>query len=198
MKRIPRIISEHNSQISLRLAMNGDKRALNELFELLRADIVLYAQSLIPKEILSKLDHSDVAQDTLHEAYQAFPKFRGTTMIEFWSWLIAIADNNAKSSIAKFHTKRRDFKKEIPLEGEIEIPVNRLPEDESLQQERESCRQQAFDQLSESDRQIINLRLTKGMSYEDIASMLNEGSVVLRKRYSRAIEKWQKGIKKYQ
>ena len=71
----------------LRLARNGDARALGRLLEMYRGYLKLLARLQIDRRLRGKADASDLVQETCLRAHHGFREFRGTTEPELLAWL---------------------------------------------------------------------------------------------------------------
>jgi RNA polymerase sigma-70 factor (ECF subfamily) len=136
----------------------------------------------------------DIAQETFIRAYRAIPRFRGESA--FYTWLYRIAVNTAKKALMEI---KRD-----PLVSESAL-ASREDEDETSRVENEltdgetpdavlASRQiaaavnSAIESLSEDLRQAITLREIEGLSYEEIAELMNCPIGTVRSRIFRARE----------
>ena len=178
----------------LELALKGDRPALNDLFALIRPEMHGIIRGYITRALQPKMDASDVVQSTLQEAFVAFADFRGETIEQFWAWLSTIHRNNAKSEVIRFQTQRRDPGKEVPLDSSINASVTSDAGERLQTEEMLELRKTALHDLTEADQAIINLRVYQGLSYMQIAKLLGEKEMNLRKRYSRAFVRWEQRI----
>ena len=136
----------------------------------------------------------DIAQETFIRAYRALPKFRGESA--FYTWLYRIAVNTAKKALMEL---KRD-----PLVTESSR-VTRDDDGDSPRQEHEgsdgetpdavlaskqiaSAVNFAIEALSEDLRQAITLREIEGLSYEEIATLMDCPIGTVRSRIFRARE----------
>jgi RNA polymerase sigma-70 factor (ECF subfamily) len=115
----------------------------------------------------------DIAQETFIRAYRALPQFRGESA--FYTWLYRIAVNTAKKALVEL---KRD-----PLVMESETPEALLASKEIA-----ATVNAAIDALSEDLRQAIVLREIEGLSYEEIADVMNCPIGTVRSRIFRARE----------
>src|SRR5215218_6736982 len=137
----------------------------------------------------------DIAQETFIRAYRAIPQFRGESA--FYTWLYRIAVNTAKKALMEL---KRD-----PLVSESSRASARDDEDETSRVENELSDSEtpdavlaskqiaaavnfAIDALSDELRQAITLREIEGLSYEEIADMMNCPIGTVRSRIFRARE----------
>ena len=137
----------------------------------------------------------DIAQESFIRAYRALPRFRGESA--FYTWLYRIAVNTAKKFLM---AKKRD-----PLVTESALAGGRHDDDETYFAGRELSHDEtpeallaskeiaqtvnaAIEALSEDLRQAITLREIEGLSYEEIASLMNCPIGTVRSRIFRARE----------
>ncbi len=131
----------------------------------------------------SSEDAEDVVQEAFIQAYLKLDTFQQSS--RFYTWLYRIAFNFALS-------KHRRKKPSHSLEHTREIlgsdPVSQLDgaEERMIQTENIAAVQNAIRELSDDHRNILVLRDMQGMSYEDIAEILNTPIGTVRSRLNRA------------
>ncbi len=169
----------------------GDVRA----FEMLVVKYRRRIERLIGRMVRDTDLVQDIAQETFIRAYRALPQFRGESA--FYTWLYRIAVNAAKKALM-------DLKRD-PLITETALSSSRDEDDETSRVENEqtdgetpdsllASRQvaqavnAAIEALSEDLRQAITLREIEGLSYEEIAEVMNCPIGTVRSRIFRARE----------
>jgi len=177
-----------------RSAQLGVPGALNQLLAELRPRLHAVGTRIVPPGLQAKIDASDVVQNTLKDAFQGFNSFRGATVDEFWSWICAIHRNNAKSMVTHFRTQRRDFTAEVPLQECLPIQTATVQPHEATEAEKREILRRAFQRLSLEDQAILNMKVVQAMDYRQISEVLGENEATLRKRYSRAMIRWNKKL----
>ena len=136
----------------------------------------------------------DIAQETFIRAYRALPQFRGESA--FYTWLYRIAVNTAKKALLE---KKRDplvfegsmvstEEGEEPSRVESELTDGETPETVLAGRQVAATVNAAIDALSEDLRQAIVLREIEGLSYEEIADVMNCPIGTVRSRIFRARE----------
>ena len=136
----------------------------------------------------------DIAQETFIRAYRAIPQFRGESA--FYTWLYRIAVNTAKKALGEL---KRDLlvtdasRASLDDEDETSRTENELTDGEtpeSLLASKEVAMtvNAAINALSEDLRQAITLREIEGLSYEEIAELMNCPIGTVRSRIFRARE----------
>ncbi|WP_374603660.1 RNA polymerase sigma factor RpoE [Arenimonas sp.] len=138
-------------------------------------------------------DHAevqDIAQEAFIRAYRAMAGFRGDA--QFYTWLYRIAVNTAKNHLAA--TRRRPPTADIAAEdAEHHAGAGRLhdhdtPEHQLLREEIEQTVTETVAGLPEELRQAITLREVDGLSYEEIAQLMQCPIGTVRSRIFRARE----------
>lgn len=169
----------------------GDQRA----FEMLVVKYRRRIERLIARMVRDTDLVEDIAQETFIRAYRALPKFRGDSA--FYTWLYRIAVNTAKKALMQL---KRDPLVSLTTLGasgddddetsriENELTDGETPESVLASRQIASTVNDAIDALSEDLRQAITLREIEGLSYEDIAEMMNCPIGTVRSRIFRARE----------
>lgn len=173
-----------------RSAQLGVPGALNQLLAELRPRLHSVGRRIVPPGLQAKIDASDVVQNTLKDAFEGFNSFRGATVHEFWAWICAIHRNNAKSMVTHFTTQRRDFTVEVPLQECPPIQTATNHPHEVTEADRREILRRAFQRLSSDDQAILNMKVVQAMDYRQISEILGGNETTLRKRYSRAMTRW--------
>lgn len=115
----------------------------------------------------------DVAQEAFIKAYQSLPRFRGQSA--FYTWLFRIIMNLAMDRHRQRAARQRSFGAEEvpPEEWERLAPAGGPgPEDEAWSAERRRRIEAALEALPPHHRSIIILSDIEGLSYREIASVL--------------------------
>jgi len=168
-------------------AQRGDKRA----FELL---VMKYQRKL--GRLLSRLvrdpgEVEDVTQEAFIKAYRALPNFRGESA--FYTWLYRIGINTAKNYLVALGrraptTTGFDHEEAESFEDADALRDTATPEAELLSREIATTVNRAMEALPDDLRTAITLREIEGLSYEEIASVMNCPIGTVRSRIFRARE----------
>ncbi|MEO7245587.1 MAG: RNA polymerase sigma factor RpoE [Rubrivivax sp.] len=172
-------------------AQRGDAHA----FEMLVVKYQRRIERLIGRMVRDVDAVQDIAQESFIRAYRALPQFRGDSA--FYTWLYRIAVNTAKKALVDM---RRD---PLIYEGargsgddennetsrvENELSDGETPEGLLASKEVAQAVNAAIEALSEDLRQAITLREIEGLSYEEIADVMNCPIGTVRSRIFRARE----------
>lgn len=168
-------------------AQRGDKRA----FELLVAKYQRKLGRLLSRFIRDPAELEDVAQEAFIKAYRALPSFRGESA--FYTWLYRIGINTAKNYLVA-SGRRAPVSADIGLDDEDgpeldeRVPDNHTPETELMNRQIVETVNAAMEQLPDELRVAITLRELEGLSYEDIAAVMDCPIGTVRSRIFRARE----------
>jgi len=168
-------------------AQRGDKRA----FDLLVTKYQRKLGRLLSRFIRDPAEVEDVAQEAFIKAYRALPSFRGDSA--FYTWLYRIGINTAKNYLvalgrrAPTVTEFDSDEAESFEDGEQLRDIN-TPESMLMSKEIGSTVNAAMEDLPEDLRTAIALREIEGLSYEEIASIMNCPIGTVRSRIFRARE----------
>ena len=168
-------------------AQRGDKRA----FELLVEKYQRKLARLLSRFIRDPAEVEDVTQEAFIKAYRALPAFRGDSA--FYTWLYRIGINTAKNYLmamgrrAPTSTEVEADEAEGFEEGEQLRDIN-TPESLLLSNEIAQTVNSTIEKLPEELRTAIQLREIEGMSYEDIAKVMDCPIGTVRSRIFRARE----------
>ncbi|MBK8957492.1 MAG: RNA polymerase sigma factor RpoE [Proteobacteria bacterium] len=166
---------------------HGDKSAFDLLVLKYQHRIV----KLVGRYVREPADALDVAQDAFIKAYRALPNFRGESA--FYTWLYRIAINTAKNHLVAAARRPSDVDLGSNEDGEqfeIEDMQSTLETPERLLL-TEEIRQTVIDaiaKLPDDLRTAIMLREVDGLSYEEIATVMDCPIGTVRSRIFRARE----------
>jgi RNA polymerase sigma-70 factor (ECF subfamily) len=168
----------------------GDQKA----YELLVIKYQRRIERLIGRMVRDVDLIEDIAQETFIRAYRALAQFRGEA--QFYTWLYRIAVNTAKKALVDM--KRDPVVSESALKGnddeeetsgvENELTTSETPETVLAAKEIAATVNSAMEALPDELRQAVTLREIEGLSYEEIAQVMNCPIGTVRSRIFRARE----------
>ena len=168
-------------------AQRGDKRA----FELLVTKYQRKLGRLLSRMVRDPAEVEDVTQEAFIKAYRALPTFRGDSA--FYTWLYRIGINTAKNYLVAMGrraptTTDIDSEEAEGFEDGDQLRDLNTPENEMMSRQVAETVNQTLEELPEELRTAITLREIEGLSYEDIASIMNCPIGTVRSRIFRARE----------
>ncbi|MDA8417247.1 MAG: RNA polymerase sigma factor RpoE [Betaproteobacteria bacterium] len=171
-------------QLVLR-AQRGDKLA----FELLVSKYQRKLARLVGRLVRDPGEAEDVTQETFIKAYRALGNFRGDSA--FYTWLYRIGVNTAKNFLVN-QGRRAPTSVTVEdaeyMDGHEQVMDVNTPEAELLSREIARTVNASMEALPEELKTAIRLREIEGMSYEDIATLMNCPIGTVRSRIFRARE----------
>ena len=164
----------------------GDKTA----FDLLVRKYQHKVAKLISRYVRDRREVEDVTQEALIKAYRAIGGFRGESA--FYTWLYRIAVNTAKNYLESQSRRPPGSDVEIEsaelIEGGEGLRDQATPERQMLTNEIATTVHRVLELLPPDLRTAITLREIEGMSYEEIAEVMDCPIGTVRSRIFRARE----------
>lgn len=168
-------------------AQQGDRRA----FDVLVAKYQRKLGRLVARLVKDSAEVEDVVQEAFIKAYRALPAFRGESA--FYTWLYRIGVNTAKNYLvsqgrrAPTSTEFNNDEAEGFAEGDLLRDID-TPESLLMTKQIGQTVNQAMETLPEELRNAIVLREIEGLSYEEIARIMDCPIGTVRSRIFRARE----------
>ncbi len=184
-------MSDQSDKQLVERVQRGDKRAFDVLTLKYQHKIV----GLVSRYLNDADEVIDVTQEAFIKAYRALPRFRGDSA--FYTWLYRIAINTAKNHLVS--RSRRPPDTDIDVDGEFQGDSVVLrdvggPENAMARDQLEEVIFSAIDELPEELKVAVTLREFEGLSYEEIAEVMECPVGTVRSRIFRAREAIEKRI----
>jgi RNA polymerase sigma-70 factor, ECF subfamily len=167
-------------------AQGGEKQA----FDLLVVKYQRKLARLLSQFIRDAAEVEDVTQEAFIKAYRALPSFRGDSA--FYTWLYRIGINTAKNFLVaqgrRASTTSNGFDNEDAegFEEGGQLREMNTPESELISKQIGETVNTTLHELPEELRTAITLREIEGLSYEEIAVIMNCPIGTVRSRIFRA------------
>ncbi len=183
---VPMSDREIDQQLVLRVQA-GDKRA----FELLVVKYQRKVERLLSRIVRNPSEIEDVAQEAFIKAYRAIGGFRGDSA--FYTWLYRIAINTAKNYLVSQGRRPPtstglDNEEAESLEDAVALRDTATPDSLLMSKQIGEIIHRTIDALPEELRTAITLREIEGLSYEEIAGIMDCPIGTVRSRIFRARE----------
>lgn len=180
-------MSEGSADLELvRRVQKGDKSA----FDLLVLKYQQKIANLVSRYVRDPADIQDVSQEAFIKAYRGLANFRGDSA--FYTWLYRIAINTAKNHLVSQGRRTTNYAVDAQeaeqYEGAQALHEHASPERELLSKEIKEAVQETIEGLPEELRTAITLREFEGISYEEIAEIMECPIGTVRSRIFRARE----------
>ncbi len=158
-----------DDQALIERCRRGDQAAFEPLVERYRERVWRLAYNYLR----DREEARDAAQEAFVRAWQALPSFRGQSA--FYTWLFRITMNVATDRVRQRAARRRAFGSEPVPEEEWErvmVDPQAPPDQLAAGAEQRARIRRALDTLPEHQRAIIMLSDLQGLSYREIAEVL--------------------------
>lgn len=185
----------------LDLAQQGNIAARDSLMMRYRDRLRQVINVFLDPRLSARVDSSDVLQEALAQAANRLPQYLEERPIDFYYWLRAIVrDEMTRMHRRHLVAQRRSIKREQPLErlvsdASAQLLADRLvsdvssPSQRERREERKSQVQQALNQITESDRELLLMRCVEQMSIRAIAAVIGISESAVKGRLRRALER---------
>lgn len=167
---------------------SSDNSAANDLdddLESFRPYLQVLAESQLHQRLKSKMDATDLVQQTMLQAYQARDQFRGSTGAEKAAWLRTILNNVLLATARDFSRQRRDVTREQAMQAleqssmhlaNLLAATTSSPSAAMHRQERANALAQALLTLTTEQRKAIMLKYWQGATLAQIAEELDKST----------------------
>lgn len=164
----------------------GDKTA----FDLLVRKYQHRVAKLVSRFVYDRAEVEDVTQEVFIKTYRAIANFRGDSA--FYTWLYRIAINTAKNYLVSLSRRPRSADVETEeaetMEAGRQLREIATPERHLLANEIVTTVSNAIQGLPDELREAITLREIDGLSYDEIADVMDCPIGTVRSRIFRARE----------
>jgi RNA polymerase sigma-70 factor (ECF subfamily) len=184
--------AQDSDQQLVKRVQQGDKRA----FDLLVIKYQHKILAIVGRYVKDNGEVHDVVQETFIKAYRALANFRGDSA--FYTWIYRIAINTAKNHLVA--RGRRPPSRDVDMDeaefysGSDSLRDIDTPENQLMKDELEAVVHAAIRALPEDLRTAVTLREMDGLSYEEIAEVMDCPVGTVRSRIFRARESIDKQI----
>ncbi len=152
------------------------KQSFEQVYEECYDKIYKYTYTLL----MNKEDTEDVVADTFITAYEKYDTY-DSTKSSVSTWLSRIAHNKAVNLVRSASYRNRDeLPEELPGEAAADFTKN-VEDNEMLLN--------LYSNLTEDEREFLNLRYTMGLKDAEVAEILDISPKAVNKRYQRLLAK---------
>jgi len=187
------------------LARQGDGQALGQLLEMYRNYLSLLARLQIHRRLQSKVDASDLVQETFLKVHRRFGQFRGTTEAELLAWLRQILALNVANLVRHYYgTQGRNVRLEVELADELEqssmawklglVAAGSSPSQRATRREEAVVLADALAKLPPDYGQVLVLRHLHGLSFAEVAASMNRSLDSVEKLWVRALARLRRSL----
>ncbi len=184
----------------LQQAREGNEPALGRLLENYRHYLELLARLEIGRRLQTKVETSDIVQETFLEAHRNFMSFRGHSEGEFVTWLRSIFSSRVALLVRHYMgTQGRDVRREEQLEVDLDhtsqllnrglFAAGNSPSQSMMRREQGLLLAEALAALPEDYREVVVLRHLEDLPMNDVAARMNRSVDSVQKLWVRALAK---------
>ena len=187
----------------LERAAGGEREAFDKLFEMHRKSLKRLVSLRMDRRLHARLDPSDIVQETQMVAFRRFKDYLQRRPMPFRLWLRKTAQQqvcDAQRTHIERH-RRSLLREEAGLSRSSRLiargllSVKQSPLEKLARRELERRVAGAVAELREADRETVIMRNVEGLTFEEIALVLDLQSAAVRQRYGRALIKLRAKLK---
>ena len=179
--------------VLVKRAKSGDYQAFDLLVLKYQSRLISTAFKFVKDVQIAE----DIVQDSFIKAFNALESFREDS--SFYTWIYRITVNTSKNFLVSKKRKSELLNSDLSEEASYEIePVETYsPEDLVQATQLQKVITETIDQLGEDTRTALTLRELDGLSYEQIADVVNCPVGTVRSRIFRGREVIDEAISQY-
>lgn len=188
----------YQTQRLITLAQNGNQSALDQLFKRYNERVLQRVRIFIGPELRTKLESVDIVQEVFISVLRDLNNFTYKNEGDLLRWISKIIEHRLQDNSDKIHAKKRDARKEIPLNNNrsstqdtfvgIPGPVDTTtPSLIMSRREDWNKLEKAMDKLKPEHREVIKLTKMNELSYKEVADRLGKSSEAVRTLLARAL-----------
>jgi RNA polymerase sigma-70 factor (ECF subfamily) len=182
-----------SDQLLVERVKAGDKHAFDLLVLKYQHRII----KLIMRYIRDPAEAMDVSQEAFLKAYRAIPNFRGDSA--FYTWMYRIAINTAKNNLVAARRRPLEYAADISEPEDFEwhssLQDADSPERQAIGDDLRRTIEATIETLPDELRTALTLRELDGLTYDEIAQVMECPIGTVRSRIFRARETLDKSIK---
>jgi RNA polymerase sigma-70 factor (ECF subfamily) len=182
---------------TLTAARLGEQSQLGVLLDVYRGYLLSIASDKLSQEVVAKAAPSDLVQETLLQASQAFGEFRGSTELELRAWLNQILARKV-IDVHRYYRDfaKRDISREVSLSESFDgneknfgaAVVDASPSVSAGHSENAEILTDALSKLNEEQQRAVQLRSFEQLSFEEVGERMGRSADAARKLWTRAIQ----------
>jgi RNA polymerase sigma-70 factor, ECF subfamily len=181
----------------LAAARAGSKEALGQSLEQFRRYLLEVARHAVGPALKSKGGASDLVQDTFLEAQRLFPQFEGASEAQLRAWLRCLLLHKAAKLGRRYATTaKRQLSREVAMGGgDRAVRLSQIagpaptPSMAAMSSEQGQRLRAAIDRLPDDYRQVMSLRYSEGLAFEEVGRKLGRSADAARMLWARAVER---------
>ena len=199
-------MNDDATQVLLDRYRNGDQAVVSDLFQLHRERLRRMVQVRLSPRVRSRVDESDILQDTLLRAANYIQDYIAKPPMPFFIWLRWLTSQQIKQC-HRFHLatkKRATQKQEVHSDSQMSFSeilaiqfTQSTPSKIASQKEMIAIATRVLEQLKPTDREILCMRHFEQMTNQEVADSLEIDTSNASTRYVRALSKLRRALDKF-
>ncbi|WP_437229071.1 sigma-70 family RNA polymerase sigma factor [Planctomicrobium sp. SH661] len=171
--------------LQVRNLRSDDEQILEQLMTFYRPYLISIAEQFLPGSIQSRVDRSDLVQETLMRGLAQRDQFRGTTDAELGAWLRKILQNVALDWVRHHTADKRSVHREAKT-NVLDAKSQPTPSQDYFRKEEFERIAEAMTKLTKEQRTTVELR-SQGLTFGEIGERMNRSEDAVRMLWGRGL-----------
>lgn len=188
---------------------NGDAAAESLLLTRFRPRLKRLVEVRLDRRLVSRVDASDVVQETLIQASLRLPEYASQRPMAFYPWIrqlaieqIAYQHRRHIQAMGRSVTREAINEHFLPEQSGFELAMRLAaegtsPSEDAANREMHQVVRQVLEELTERDRELLVLRFLEQLTAGEAAEVLGETLDAIKSRQRRALERFSQLFAKY-
>jgi RNA polymerase sigma-70 factor, ECF subfamily len=135
-----------------------------------------------------------LAEDAVHTAFERLCRLDTAPQGDFSNYVFASVRNAARDS--RRSETRASWARQSVFNGlAVSLPDSESPADDVLTAERDQILRTAVNELDESDREVVVLKIFAGLTFDAVAEILDQPAKTVATRYRRSLMKLEERLR---
>lgn len=172
----------------------GEPGAVDRLLAHHREDLRRFVELRLDRGVRARVDPSDVVQQAQLDVARRLPEYLAGRPVPFHLWARQFAYQRVLNARRDHRADRRDVRRETAEPDQSSVALARSilcpgpsPSEVAVARELADRAAAAIEILPEADREILLLRHTEGLPFDEVAVLLGIDPATARKRFGRAL-----------
>lgn len=185
----------------LERAGRGEPSAVDSLLARHRESLRVFVDLHLDRGVRSRVDPSDVVQEAQADVARRLPEFLARRPVPFHLWARQLAYQRVLNARRDHRAIRRDVGREVVAPAHSSVTLARslispgpTPSEAAQAGELAERAAAAIETLPDADKEVLLLRHTEGLPFDEIAILLDIEPTAARKRFGRALRRLERSL----
>jgi RNA polymerase sigma-70 factor (ECF subfamily) len=166
------------------IAQHRDAASFGELYRRHVEAVYRYTAS----RVAERAEAEDITSEVFHRAWSSFGSYRATAT--FRAWLFGVT----RKTIADHYRRQKPTIRLLPEVIDQLVDADPNPEERALSDDLQRLGRDLLARLKPEQQEVLALRFAAGLSYPEIAQVMNKREDAVKKTAYRALDEMKRGL----